>query len=313
MTNRQLIQEWRRLAGALRDAWLEFNSNDPLRMAGATAFFTTFALPAIMVILIQLLGLLFDANKISHRLFLQLEGIIGVETTATIIDALKAFRSMAQHWWITIGGFIFLLFVATTLFRVIRASLNQLWMIRLTGKQGIWQAIRSRGRGVLIIVLAGVLFVIDFTAEAIASYLGKYIQLMPALLRFYNSALSYVISVVVVTLWFALVFYLLPDGRPPRRIALMGGLVTGVLFSIGKLVLHWLLTYSSINSIYGASASIVLLLLFVFYVSMIFYYGAAFTRAWANRRGTPIIPLPHAARYRFTAVAEEDTPAVVKY
>jgi membrane protein len=70
------------------------------------------------------------------------------------------------------------------------------------------------------------------------------------------------------------------------------------LFAIGKFILHWLLTYSNINTLYGTSASIVLLLLFVFYSSLILYYGAAFTKIWGIYKDEPIRPLPHATHYR---------------
>jgi membrane protein len=78
----------------------------------------------------------------------------------------------------------------------------------------------------------------------------------------------------------------------------MGGFVTSILFTLGKIILHWLLTYSNINTLYGTSASIVLLLLFVFYSSLILYYGAAFTKVWGIHKGTPILPLPYAMHYR---------------
>src|SRR3954471_10807338 len=98
----------------------ELLKNDPLRMAGATAFFTTFALPPILVILIQVLKLLFDPQRIRNELFTHLENIIGTQSVQQVVDVLQALREMAQNWWITGLGFLFLVFVATTLFKVIR-------------------------------------------------------------------------------------------------------------------------------------------------------------------------------------------------
>src|SRR5438270_11700716 len=95
----------------LKDSYLELSKNDPLRMAGATAFFTTFALPPILVILIQVLGLIFKPQNIRTQLFLKLSGIIGKETVQQIINILSAFRDLAQNRIATIAGFIFLLFV----------------------------------------------------------------------------------------------------------------------------------------------------------------------------------------------------------
>ena len=207
---------------------------------------------------------------------------------------------------IAIGGFIFLLFVATTLFKVIRDSLNQIWAIRSVHRRSFKSIMRSRLCGVLVILFTGFVFILGLFFETTLAFLGKYIEkLAPGLIVYYRSAFSYLITVVTATLWFALVFYLLPDGRPRWKILFTGALVTSILFNIGKLVLRWLLTYSNINSIYGASASLVLLLLFVFYCSLIFYFGASFTNVWADANGVSIEPLPYAKKYRITDVKED--------
>src|SRR5687767_4068547 len=112
------------------DAATILNSNDPLRLAAATAFFTLFALPPILVILVQVMGLLFDPVKIRTELYHTLAGVIGPESVEQVVGVITGIRNLAQSWWVAIAGFIFLLFVATTLFKVIRSSLNQLWKIR---------------------------------------------------------------------------------------------------------------------------------------------------------------------------------------
>jgi membrane protein len=283
----------------LRDAMTELLKNDPLRMAGATAFFTTFALPPILVILIQTLKLILNPDRIRAELFRSLSDIVGPEAVHQLTDVLDALRKLAQNWWITLAGFIFLLFVATTLFKVIKNSLNQVWKIRPVRKQGVFKTFGSRGRSVVVILVAGLLFVIGLFAEGVQAFIGNYIfEVSPLLSVYFNTTLSYFMSVLIVTLWFAIVFRYLPDGRPAWRIALAGGLVTALLFTFGKVILHWLLTYSNINTLYGTSAAIVLLLLFVFYASLILYYGAAFTKLWGIYRGDPIPPLPHAMHYR---------------
>jgi membrane protein len=123
-------------------------------------------------------------------------------------------------------------------------------------------------------------------------------EFSPVLSIYFNSALTYLISVVVVTIWFMLMFRFLPDGRPRWNIALAGAFLTAILFTVGKLVLHALLSYSNINSLYGTSAAVVLILLFVFYSALILYYGAAFTKIWAEHKGQPIQPVRHASHYK---------------
>src|SRR5918996_1675102 len=107
------------LAKLLRESLIELLKNDPLRMAGATAFFTTFALPPILVIIIQSLKLVLDPQEVRIQLFHSLENIIGQEAVEQLVDVLLALRKLASSWWIIIGGFIFLLFIATTLFKII--------------------------------------------------------------------------------------------------------------------------------------------------------------------------------------------------
>lgn len=272
-------------------------------MAGATAFFTTFALPPILIIITQVLGLVFNPNNISQRLFATLTDIVGPQSVQQIIDTLLAFRKLAQNWLITIGGFLFLVFVATTLFKIIKSSINQLWKIKVFKKRGVWKSLGARIKSVLVIVVAGVLFVIGLVAEAAQAYLGKYIfELSPMLASYYKGILNYLLSISIVTVWFAIVFRYLPDGKPQWKVAFTGGLLTSILFNIGKLVLGWLLTYSNLNTVYGTSGSIVLLLLFVFYASLILYFGATFTKVWALHRGMPIKPRPYAQHYQLAEV-----------
>jgi membrane protein len=279
----------------------ELIKNDPLRLAGATSFFTTFALPPILLIIIQVLGLLFDPQRIRHELFQRLGSIIGNASMQQVINTLTAFKELAKNWYVTVGGFVFLIFVATTLFAVIKSSLNQLWNIKVVHKRSLWVRMRTRFLSVVVIIIAGVLFVIGLLAEGVQAFLGGYIsRISPQLEIYFNSTLNYVLSIIIVTIWFAIVFRFLPDGRPAWKVAFTGAFVTGFFFTIGKLVLHWLLSYSNINTLYGASGSIVLLLLFVFYSSFILYYGAAFTKEWGLHIRQPIQPLPYAMHYHLT-------------
>ena len=282
----------------------ELLRNDPLRMAGATAFFTTFALPPILVILIQLMRIFINPQTIREKLFGSLSDIVGPEAVEQIVSVLQSLGSLANNWLMTIGGFIFLLFVATTLFKIISSSLNQLWNIRPVAKRG--SGLRTRAKSILVIIIAGVLFMIGVVAEAAQAFVGGYIfQLSPILSAYFNSLLSPLISFAVVLLWFAMLFRYLPDGKPTLKVAFIGALLTALLFTLGKIILHFLLSYSNINTVYGTSAAVVLLLLFVFYTSLILYYGAVFTKLWAVYKKTPIRPMPHAKLYRMVEAGYE--------
>ncbi|HEY0678660.1 MAG TPA: YihY/virulence factor BrkB family protein [Chitinophagaceae bacterium] len=288
----------RQFGRILRTALRELKNNDPLRLAAATAFFTTFALPAIIIIFVQLFGLIIDPKTFSEHLFEHLAVILGQKSVDQIKETLSGFRQVASNWFITIAGFAFLVFVATTLFKVIRDSLNQLWGIKLHHGSGMRFSLVGRLKSVAVILIAGLLFLATLLAEALQALLLDYIQeLWKGSVSLLYFILNQVISIVVVSTWFTMVFRFLGNAKPTWKVAFAGGLFTGILFTIGKLLLGWLLGFSNIHNIYGASGSFVLLLLFVFYSSFILYFGGTFTNAWAEYIKQPIAPGKNAYRY----------------
>ena len=289
----------------LSRAFTGFRQNDPLRMAAATAFFATFALPAILIILIQIFGWVVNPEKLSDHLFAHLAPMLGKESVSQLRETLKGFRKLAYNPYITIAGFLFLIFVATTLFKIIKDSLNQLWNIRLSSESGFKIGMLRRGKSMLVILLAGLLFVAVIVAEAAQAILKDYVnEQWSGSGSLVTIILNQLISVTVVTFWFAVLFKFLPDAHLSWRVALVGGLFTGILFTVGKLLLAWLLAKGNLNNIYGASGSFVLLLLFVFYVSFILYYGGMFTRAWAEQQKDPILPSRYAYQYELAETKE---------
>jgi membrane protein len=291
----------------LRDAFKELKKNDPLRLAGATAFFTTFAFPPISIVLIQIFGLFYDPNKLGKKFFEQLSEVLGKESGAQIRRTFMGFKSLAQNWFITIGGFIFLMFVATTLFKVIKDSINQLWNIKVDSQQTIRLTLQTRVISLIVIILAGILFLGGMLAEGFQAFLGKYVsQLLPTAGVFVNEAFNKVISVTIVTIWFSILFKFLPDAIPSWKVAITGAFFTGILFTIGKFVILTMLPFKRLNSVFGASTSIVLLLLFLFYSSFILYFGACFTKAYARFIKHPILPGPHAFKYELAEIKREE-------
>lgn len=295
------------IALALLNAYKLLVKNDPLRLAGATAFFTTFALPPILLLLIQLLSLIFRKRNIAIELEANLRSTVGDDSVEQVVEILKGFRGLAINLPIAIAGLIFLLFVATTLFKVIQSSLNQLWMIRKSGIKRFRMALLVRLKSTLVIVFTGILFIASLAAESLKVVFGNYLDdVLPGSGIYLNGALSSLLSVTIVWIWFTVLFRYLPDGIPTWRVALVGGLLTSILYNAGVILLRWMLSISNIGAVYGGSASMVLLLLFVFYASLIFYYGAAFTKIWGDQSGAPIKPVSYAELYENTHIEKEE-------
>jgi membrane protein len=289
------IQKIFRLLAA---AFKNLRANDPLRLAAATAFFTTFALPPILIIVVQVFRMLFEIENLSEQFFERIADVLGTESSATIKQIFTGFLSKAQNWWITIGGFVFLMFVATTLFKVIKDSLNQLWDIQAEENIKLGARLEKRAIGIVVILLAGILFVVGTLADGAQALLGNYLnEISPVTGIVFNSIINKIISILLVTTWFSLLFKLLPDAKPTWRVSITGGFFTGILFTIGKFLIPKLLPFGELTSIFGTSSSVVLLLLFVFYSSFILYYGACFTLVYAEAIHQPIKSGRHGHKY----------------
>ncbi|MEO6611469.1 MAG: YihY/virulence factor BrkB family protein [Chitinophagaceae bacterium] len=265
--------------------------NDPMRMAGATAFFTTFALPPIVFILVQLFGLFMGERSMGQGLMKNLTGIVGNEGAGQVRLVIRSIRGFNDHWYVIIIGCLFLFFIATTLFNVMKNSLNQLWEIGVKERPGLLFLLSIRLRSFAVILLVGLLFCADLLLESFRVVAGNYMDsAWPAGAGFFKSFLGEITSVLIVATWFIMLFRFLADGRPAWKACFVGGLLTGILFSTGRILLRVLLVDSNIGSLYGPSGSFVLILLFVFYSSFLLYFGGCFIAVYSAKKEWKIKP-----------------------
>lgn len=292
--------------GLLKETFKIFKANDPLRLAGATAFFANFALPPILIILIRVFGLFTDKRTFISNLFSRLSSLLDESSILQVRQTLRNIRGADQPWYITAISFVFFIFVATTMFTVIKTSLDQIWNININEEKGFLFRLKLRGISFIIIVLAGILFFIGLITDSIQAIIGNYIKDAPHSIGLVMmSILNQLIFIGIVTTWFTVLFRFLTNGRPKWRTAFFGGLLTGVLFTGGKFILRFLLPLSNIQNIYGTSGSIVLIMLFVFYSSFIFYFGGCFVKAYSNYRNTPIKPISGTYAYELKALIKD--------
>ena len=288
----------------LVEAFKGFSKNDPLRMAGATAFFTTFALPAVLIIIIQIFGIFLSPRFMSRNLFHNLTELVGMNVAGELHNTLLNVRHLFSKWYEAALGFLFLIFVATTLLKVIKDSLNQLWNIRTLPHTGYKISLLNRAKSLMVILIAGMLFLIVLLAEGGLDLVRQTSSIsLSGNQSSWDVILKQIISFILISVWFFVLFRLLPDGRPTGKTLVAGAVFTSLLFTAGKLLLKWLLTYTSMEKVYGPSTSSVLLLLFVFYSSFIFYYGACFTKVWADFYNSPIQPSKRAESYKWQRVS----------
>lgn len=272
--------------------------SDPLILAASTAFFATFSLGPILVILINVLSAVFRNENISRKLFDRIRSVFGPESARQIETIAHNFNSFHNEWWVTLGVFLFLIFVATTLLRVVKNAIHQLWHIGKKPSAGFFHSAMERFTSFGMILIIGLLFMSTLLIDAGTAVLRTYLlETVPSMDTVLIRLLHTIFSILAISTWFTLLFRILPDARASLKVVIAGGLITGMLFNLGEFVLRKLLVYGNVYTLFGASTSFVIVLLFIFYSSMIVYFGASFTHEYGEATGRPVRPRDHAIRY----------------
>ena len=295
---------WRELPILLHRAGRELGANDPLRLGAATAFFTSFALPPILIILVQLLSSLYPSSIVRQMLLAKVSNLVGAPAARLVAQIVMNVADPVRSRLVTWAGFAFLVFVATTLFTVIQHSLNQLWQIRPRRDSGkLSQAVQERLRSTGILLATAVLSLLAFATDAALGLFAESIGDFDSTLAYYAvQGLNVLMSWLILAAWFGATFRTLSLAKVPWRAVTRGAALTAVLIKLGQSALGYLLVARDLGPVYGPASSLVLVLLFVFYSAMIFYFGAAFTKAYAHRIGLDIQPKKSAVRYRLVNV-----------
>ncbi len=286
-----------------RNAFMNLKGNDPLRLAGATDFFTFFALPSLLLIVGQVLSVLFQHPQTSSkgRLFGELSLLLGRASAGELKTISENLQEVPLPPVFTLLGVLFVVLVSTTLLVVIKGSLNQLWNVKAKPKHSWLKQLRDRAVGVGIIL---------FTSLLVTAYLAVdnlLEQLLPgsSFPREVLLAGHYLIVLLLLTLWAGSLFTFLPDAVIPLKAVGVGALLTGVLLLVGGWGLEKLLVQSFLNRIYGTSGALIIILLFMFYASFIFYYGAAFSRTYALYSQMAPKARPQAVSYQIKEIEEQ--------
>jgi membrane protein len=285
------ITGFQKLWSTLKKAAALQAKNNPLLLSSSTAFFTTFTLSPILILIAQLLDIFFDSNFVLSRLFTKISGAVGPKSAGGIRKIVENFLSLESSFWVKIGITIFFVFIVTTLFGVIRQAIHLIWDIKKKPGKGFLFHAKARLLELAIIGLIGVLFTLtiylDNGLEVLQPTLN---ETLPNGGKIILTVINIFSSIVLTSAWFVIVFKMLPEAHLQWRAAVAGGLITGILFNLGKFILSRILTGGIVDKVFGPSSAIALLLLFIFYCSFILYFGAAFTFEYAKAIHHPIHP-----------------------
>jgi membrane protein len=278
-----MVESFKTIAIGLKRAFSLLKRKDPLILSSSTAFFATFSLSPILLLLVYLFSFYFRSDRVSQLVFRTIASTLGDETSKSIETIVQNFMAIERNWLITIAGSIFFLFVATTLLGVVKYAIQRIWFLKTKPQLKLKYISRERGTQVGILLFTGVLLLFTLLIDtAIGMSIDFFRATMPEFMIGVIRILNSLFSVIMIMVWFTVIFKYLPEATLSWDTAFSGGALTGLLFSGGKLILAKILVHSRFETIFGASASFALLLLFIFYSSFILYYGAAFTREYAE-------------------------------
>ena len=276
----------------LKKAGRRLKENKPVHLAGATAFLATFSLAPIFVLIIHVLGSVIGKTETKQKIIQKFAEDAPEESVAQLRQFLDGFQQLWGAWYVDIALSVFLLFSAAKLFILIRSSFYQLWRLKHIKDSNFGQKIKKWLFPIALIISAGALLMAGVLGQGLRNFLGETVaEILPSASGYFNSLYRYAVSLVIAWLWFALVFRYLTDARPQWKTVFVGALLTSILYSVGKAILQPSLSVGKIHAVFGTSASLVMLQLFIFYISILIYYGAAFTLEWARHyKQTVYIP-----------------------
>ncbi|MBK0403288.1 YihY/virulence factor BrkB family protein [Adhaeribacter sp. BT258] len=276
----------------------EFMKNNSLRLAAALAYNTIFSLPPLLFIILMAAGAFFGEAAMSGELYNQSRTALGEDAARQIQTMITNLNKQETHGIAKWIGFATLFFAATTFFVTLQESLNAIWNIKPKPKNGIAQMAKARFLSFGMILSIALLMLVSFVISAALSIFTDYLkQIFPDIAVYLLKLVDFVVSVGVITLLFALIYKFLPDAIIRWKDVWAGGAITALLFVIGKFLIGWYLSVSDVGSAYGVAGSIIIILVWIYYSSLIVFYGAEFTQEYAKRFGEEIRPKSYAVSY----------------
>jgi membrane protein len=282
-------------------SWSEDNA---FRLAASLAYYAVFSLAPLLIIAIAIAGLFFDEALAREQVIDQVRMLIGDSGAAAVHGLLENAATSDSRGIASVMGMLLLMFGATGVIVSLQDGLNTIWQVKPKPMNFVIGFIRNRIQAVPLVLGVGFLLLVSLLLSAGIAAAGKFFGpgvAVPLLLE----AGNFLLSIVTITVLFAMIFKLLPDVRIGWSDVWIGAFFTAVLFSLGKFAIGFYVGRSSFTSVYGAAASVVLILAWVYYSSLILFFGSEFTRVYASRERRRIVPKRHAEPIAPQTRAEE--------
>jgi membrane protein len=289
----------------LRDAAKLWIGRDAFQHAGALAFYTLFSLAPLMIILVAIVGIVYGEEAASGGISAGISDLVGAQAASAVEEAVRRSQPKQAGILPTLLGLGAMAFGATTVFAQMQSSLNQFWGVRARPtRSGILTFITVRLLSLSMVLIIGFLLLMSFAVSVaingILEHAEHWIPVPPLVIH----AVDLAVSLLVTTLLFGMIFKVLPDVRLRWREVWHGALTTAILFVLGQYFISFYLTHVAPASTYGAAGSLVLVLLWVYYSSLILFFGTSLSVVAILRRDGTVTPKSSAVR---TSVVVQET------
>ncbi|WP_374563296.1 YihY/virulence factor BrkB family protein [Ideonella sp.] len=278
----------RELLGLVRQAAQGWSDDDAPSMGAALAYYTLFSITPLLMIVIAVAGLVFGEQAARGEIMGELSALLGADGAQAVEGMLKAVNYHRGNPWATGASVAALLVGATTVFAELQDALNRIWRGTPVehAKRGVWAMVRTRLLSLGIILCLGFLSMVSLVFNALVSALSGWWTPYLGDAAAFGQAIDFSVSFGLVTVMFAMLYKWVPAAKVRWQDVWIGAIVTALLFSIGKSAIGFYIGKSGVTSAFGAAASLVVLMVWVYYSAQIFLMGAELTWAYARRFGS---------------------------
>jgi membrane protein len=285
----------------IKETVLAFIDDEALSRGAAIAFYTVTSIAPVLLIVIAIAGFAFGREAAQNAIIEQLSSLMGQQVAEVLQAAVTSASKVSSGIVATIVGVATLLLTASGVFGEMQTALNVIWKAKPKGGT-ISRLIRARAASLGLVAALGFLLMVSLVVSTALTAFGDYLDAVLPFGKIALTILNGIVSLSLISFLFGAIYKVLPDRTLQWRDVIVGAIVTGVLFTIGKSLISWYIGSSAVASSFGAAGALIVLLLWVYYSAQIFLLGAEFTKAYANRygskKGEPVAnePIPHPHR-----------------
>lgn len=286
----------------LKSTAVNFGLDKGMKLSASLAYYSVFSIAPLLLIIIWVIGFLFGEYIEGHagarsEVFSEFSALFGPEVSFQIQQVIQKI-SIANKSGIGIAvGVVTLVIGSTTIFVEIQDSINTIWKVRAKPKKGWLKMLINRVISFSMVIGFGFLLIASLILNGIIGALSSYInELIPIFSAEMMNWINFGLTYLIICILFAVIFNVLPDAKIRFKDTIAGSLFTGSLFMVGRYLIALYMTYMAPASAYGAAGSLIVLLLWIYYSAVILYFGAEFTRSYAEKYGNGIQPASYAVK-----------------